>query len=47
MFKKIVIYGLGTFFSKILVFLLVPLYTHVFSPTEYGYMMSLLQIYKC
>lgn len=37
MFKRIVIYGLGTFFSKILVFLMVPIYTRVFSPADYGY----------
>lgn len=37
MIKKILIYGTGTFFSKVLVFLMVPIYTRVFSPADYGY----------
>lgn len=37
MLKKIIIYGIGTFFSKILVFLMLPVYTRVFSPSDYGY----------
>ena len=37
MLKKIFIYGVGTFFSKILVFLLLPIYTRVLSPSDYGY----------
>ena len=37
MFKKIIIYGIGTFFSKLLVFLMIPVYTRVLSPSEYGY----------
>lgn len=36
MIRKIVIYGVGTFFSKIVVFLLVPIYTRVLDPTKYG-----------
>lgn len=35
--KKIMIYGIGIFFSKIIVFLLVPLYTRAFSSADYGY----------
>lgn len=37
MFKKIFIYGIGIFFSKVIVFLLIPIYTRVFSPSDYGY----------
>lgn len=37
MLKKIIVYGIGIFFSKALVFLLVPLYTRCFSPADYGY----------
>lgn len=37
MAKKILIYGLGIFFSKIIVFLLIPIYTRCFSTTDYGY----------
>lgn len=37
MLKKIIIYGIGTFFSKILVFLMLPVYTRVLSPSDYGY----------
>lgn len=37
MLKKILIYGIGIFFSKIIVFLLVPIYTRYFSPADYGY----------
>ncbi len=37
MIKKIIIYGLGIFFSKIIVFLLVPIYTRCFSKADYGY----------
>lgn len=43
MSKKIMIYGLGTFFSKILVFLMVPIYTRVFSVSDYGYYDVLIQ----
>lgn len=35
--KRILIYGIGTFFSKILVFLMVPIYTRVFSKGDFGY----------
>lgn len=35
--KKIIIYGIGTIFSKILVFLMVPIYTRLFSTEDYGY----------
>lgn len=35
--KRILIYGIGTFFSKILVFLMVPIYTRVFSTSDFGY----------
>lgn len=37
MWKKISIYGLGTFASKILVFILIPIYTRVLSTSDYGY----------
>lgn len=37
MIKKIIIYGLGIFFSKIITFFLIPVYTRCFSPTDYGY----------
>ncbi len=37
MIKKILIYGLGIFFSKLIVFLLIPLYTRCFTPADYGY----------
>ncbi len=37
MLKKILIYGLGTFFSKVLVFFMIPIYTRFFSPGDYGY----------
>lgn len=37
MAKKILVYGLGIFFSKIIVFLLIPIYTRCFSTTDYGY----------
>ncbi len=37
MLKRIVIYGLGTFFSKILVFFMIPVYTRVFPAADYGY----------
>ncbi|WP_041610440.1 oligosaccharide flippase family protein [Treponema brennaborense] len=37
MLKKILIYGIGTFFSKILVFIMIPFYTRVLSPADYGY----------
>ena len=36
MAKKILIYGLGIFFSKIIVFLIIPIYTRSFSTTDYG-----------
>lgn len=36
MLKKVFIYGLGTFFSKVIVFLLVPIYTRALDPAEYG-----------
>ena len=35
--KKILVYGIGTFFSKVLVFLMVPVYSRVFSRADYGY----------
>lgn len=35
--KRIFIYGIGTFFSKVLVFLMVPIYTRVFLTSDYGY----------
>lgn len=37
MIKKLIIYGLGIFFSKVIVFLLVPVYTRCFSTADYGY----------
>ena len=37
MSRKIVIYGIGTLTSKLLVFLLLPIYTRVIDPTDYGY----------
>lgn len=37
MIKRILIYGIGTLFSKILVFLMVPIYTRVFSTSDFGY----------
>lgn len=36
MIKKIFIYGLGTFFGKIVTFLLVPIYTRYLNPADYG-----------
>lgn len=36
MLKRIIIYGMGTFFGKIIVFLLVPIYTRYLSPADYG-----------
>ena len=36
MIKKIIIYGFGTFFGKIVVFLLVPIYTRYLNPADYG-----------
>lgn len=36
MLKKIVVYGLGTFFGKVIVFLLVPIYTRYLDPADYG-----------
>lgn len=36
MLKRIVIYGFGTFFGKIIAFLLVPIYTRYLSPADYG-----------
>ena len=35
--KKLIIYGIGTVLSKILVFLMVPIYTRIFSAADYGY----------
>lgn len=35
--KKLFIYGIGTFFSKLLVFFMVPIYTRFFSVSDYGY----------
>ncbi len=35
--KKIIIYGIGTFCTKLIVFLMVPIYTRVFSTADYGY----------
>lgn len=35
--KKLMTYGMGIFFSKLIVFLLVPVYTRCFSPADYGY----------
>ena len=37
MFKKIIIYGIGTLTSKLFVFLMLPIYTRVIPPTDYGY----------
>lgn len=37
MLKKILIYGVGTFFSKIIVFLMIPIYARVFTAADYGY----------
>ncbi len=37
MLRKMLIYGLGTFSSKLLIFLILPIYTRVISPTDYGY----------
>lgn len=37
MLKRIIIYGIGTFFSKILVFLMVPIYTRIFPTADFGY----------
>lgn len=37
MSKKLFIYGIGIIFSKILVFLMVPIYTRVFAVSDYGY----------
>lgn len=36
MIKKMTIYGLGIFFGKIVVFLLVPVYTRYLDPADYG-----------
>ena len=36
MVKRILIYGFGTFFAKIIVFLLVPVYTRYLDPADYG-----------
>ena len=36
MIKKIIIYGFGTFFGKIVTFLLVPIYTRYLNPADYG-----------
>ena len=35
--KTLLIYGIGIIFSKILVFLMVPIYTRIFSLSDYGY----------
>lgn len=35
--KKIVIYGIGIFFSKVLVFCMIPIYTRFLETTDYGY----------
>lgn len=35
--KRVAIYGIGIFFSKILVFLMVPIYARVFSQGDFGY----------
>lgn len=37
MLNKLFIYSAGIFFSKVLVFFLIPIYTHYLSPGEYGY----------
>lgn len=35
--KKMMIYGIGIFASKLLVFFMVPVYTRTFSVADYGY----------
>ena len=35
--KTLLIYGIGIIFSKILVFLMVPIYTRIFLLFDYGY----------
>lgn len=37
MLKNLLIYSVGIFFSKVLVFFLIPIYTHYLAPSEYGY----------
>lgn len=37
MLNKLFIYSAGIFFSKVLVFFLIPIYTHYLAPGEYGY----------
>jgi O-antigen/teichoic acid export membrane protein len=37
MLKNLLIYSAGIFFSKVLVFFLIPIYTHYLAPSEYGY----------
>lgn len=37
MLNNLLIYSAGIFFSKVLVFFLIPIYTHYLVPSEYGY----------
>lgn len=37
MLRNLLIYSAGIFFSKVLVFFLIPIYTHYLAPGEYGY----------
>lgn len=37
MTKKVIIYGIGTIFAKILVFVMIPIYTRCFSVADFGY----------
>lgn len=37
MLNNLLIYSAGIFFSKVLVFFLIPIYTHYLAPGEYGY----------
>jgi len=50
MLKNLLIYSAGIFFSKILVFLLIPIYTNYLAPSDYGYydvLISNMQLLVC
>ena len=50
MLKNLLIYSAGIFFSKILVFFLIPIYTYYLVPSDYGYydvLVSNMQLLVC
>lgn len=50
MLKNLLIYSAGIFFSKILVFFLIPIYTYYLAPSDYGYydvLVSNMQLLVC